>query len=135
MVVGYALYNDLGITEVQKKPIEIYTMAMETTTKNIGNEYRLIKLPINMFDTWTKKIIVCLELIEHRHNILEVNIVRLNEVIIEYSQYYQDSVLKEITRVRKYSYGTYCTFATILNELHIPNHAVEIGMSILDAKE
>lgn len=36
LVVGYKLYNDLGITEHTEKPIVIYTNAMETTTKNIG---------------------------------------------------------------------------------------------------
>ena len=46
MVVGYYMYNKLGITEHNEKPIVIYTSAMETTTKNIGDDYKLIYLDL-----------------------------------------------------------------------------------------
>ena len=42
-VVVYAMYKKYGLTTHQEKPIVIYTGAMETTTKNIGDDYQLIR--------------------------------------------------------------------------------------------
>ena len=50
MVVGYKMYNDLGISTHQELPIVIYTNAMETTTKNIGDKYGLERFNLIMFN-------------------------------------------------------------------------------------
>ena len=70
LVVGYKMYNDLGITEHTEKTIVIYTNAMETTIKNIGDDYKLILFNA-MFDNHIKKLIICLELIENGRSIID----------------------------------------------------------------
>lgn len=127
MVVGYDLYNKLEVTSHKEKPTVIYTMAMDTSTKNIGDDYRLIRFPIFIFDSYTKDLIACLELIENGPNIIGRDFVNFNESLIYLLQNYSNGSLKEISKAHQYKYSTYCTLETLLNELHIENNALEIG--------
>lgn len=54
VVVGYKMYHDLGLTQKNENPIVIYTDAMNTTTKNIGDDYKLILFD-DYFDESKKK--------------------------------------------------------------------------------
>ena len=128
VVVGYKMYNDLGITDYQEKPIIIYTNAMDTSAKNIGDDYKIIHVDITFFDKRVKQLIICLELIQNRNSIKECNIITLDEILIDYLQYYNDINFYEIVKNIHYSYSTIVTLEEILNNLHVPNTAMEIRM-------
>lgn len=49
MVVGYKLFNDLGLTAYSDKKIEIYTNAITTKQKNIG-KFTLKKVELDFTD-------------------------------------------------------------------------------------
>lgn len=127
MVVGYKMYNDLGITSHNEKPIIIYTRAMDTTTKNIGDDYKLVLFDMFMGEA-TKKLIVCLELIENRNNIIGLDLFKMNEVIIEYVKSYSNMALEDILKCHKYQYSTIVTLDECLKNLKIKNHAIDIAI-------
>lgn len=126
LVVGYKLYNDLGITEHAEKPIVIFTNAMETTTKNIGNDYKLILFDA-MFDDNIKKLIICLELIENGRKIIDYDLKRIYEVIQDYLQYYDNFSFETIVENIRYSLSTIATLDELLSKLHVPNRVMEIA--------
>lgn len=130
LVVGYKMYNELCISSHEEKPIIIYTNAMDTTIKNIGNDYKLVLFDM-FIDSWSKKIIICLELIENKNSIIEHDLYRINEILIDYLQYYTDSVLKEILKVHRYQYSTIVTLDELLRNLKIKNRALEIAKNCL----
>ena len=127
MVVGYKMYNDLGITTHTEKPIVIYTNAMDTTTKNIGDDYRLVLFE-SLMDECIKKLIICLELIENKNDIIDRDLYRMNEILIDYLQDYSDSALEEILESHKYQYSTIVTLDECLKNLKIKNHAIDIAI-------
>lgn len=126
LVVGYKMYNEFGITEHTEKPIVIYTNAMETTTKNIGDDYKLILFD-EMFDDHIKKLIICLELIQNGRNIIDYDLKRIYEVLQDYLQYYDDFSFRTIVKNIRYSLSTIATLDELLSKLHVPNMALEIA--------
>lgn len=126
VVVGYKMYNELGITEHIEKPIVIYTNAMETTTKNIGDDYKLILFDA-MFDEDIKKLIICLELIENGRHIIDYDLKRIYEILQDYLQYYDNLSFETIAENIRYSLSTIATLDELLSKLHVPNRALEIA--------
>ena len=126
MVVGYYMYNKLGITDHKEKPIIIYTSAMETSTKNIGDDYKLIYLD-HYYDDGIMKLITCLELIENRHKIIGIDLYKTNEILIKYLKDYYNYELEYILQKHKYQYATIVTLDEMLSHLKIANRALEIA--------
>lgn len=126
VVIGYEMYNELGITNHNEKPIEVLTNAMETTTKNIGENYRLILFK-GYFDKFTKKLIKALEIIENNRKIIELNMFKMNKVLIMQLQYYKDEALENILKNRNYSLTTIKTLQDYLDNLEIENKVSEIA--------
>ena len=127
LVIGYKMYNDLGVSSHTEKPIVIYTNAMDTTTKNIGDDYRLVLFE-SLMDECIKKLIICLELIENKNDIIDRDLYRMNEILIDYLQDYSDSALEEILESHKYQYSTIVTLDECLKNLNIKNHAIDIAI-------
>lgn len=127
LIVGYKMYNELGVSNHEEKPTVIYTNAMDTTMKNIGEDYKLVLFDIFM-DSWMKKLIICLELIENKNDIINRDLYRMNEILIDYLQYYSDSSLEEILNVHMYQYSTLVTLDELLKNLKIKNKVLEIAM-------
>ena len=126
VVVGYKMYNDFGVTDHFEKPIVIYTNAMETTTKNIGDDYKLVLFDAYI-DDHIKKLIISLELIENRTKIINRNLYRINEILIDYLQDYHNDYLETILKNHRYLLSTIYTLEELLNNLHIKNNANEIA--------
>ena len=127
VVVGYHMYNRLGITTHNEKPIIIYTSVMETTTKNIGDDYKLVLFD-TYFDPSVKKLIICLELIENRNKIIGIDLYKTNTILIDYLKSYYDSSLEQILKNHKYQYATIVTLDEMLGHLKIKNKALEIAL-------
>jgi len=126
LVVGGAMYKNYGIINEYEGPIVIYTNAMETTTKNLGDKYTLIRFPVLMFDTAAKRLIEALEIIDNRFKYSGFNQVVAANVIIECLQYYNDMVFKDIIEAHQYQYSTICTLSEMLNNLSIQNRVMDI---------
>lgn len=129
VVVGYVMYNKYGLTTHQEKPIVIYTREMETTTKNIGDDYQLIRYPLFFFDKNFKSLIEALDIIENSSKIIDLDVGQMSNVICDLLQYYKDEVVRELIRYHKYQYSTLCTLERMLNDLHIPNKVMEVIIS------
>lgn len=126
VVVGYKMYNDFGITDHFEKPIVIYTNAMDTTTKNIGDNYKLVLFDAYI-DDYIKKLIISLELIENRAKIINKDLYRINEILIDFLQDYRNDYLETILKNHRYSLSTIYTLEELLKNLHIKNNANEIA--------
>lgn len=126
LVVGYDMYNRYGITGHQEKPTVIYTNAMETETKNIGNEYLLIRFPMVNLDKRPCKVIELLELIEKGPKIIDEDFKVRSEVIIKLAINYDDYYLRVILKAHRYQYSTICALDSVLKELHIKNDAINV---------
>ena len=126
LVVGYAMYNRYGITPYKEKPTVIYTNAMETETKNIGDEYLLIRFPMAVLDKRPCKVIELLELIEKGPKIIGEDFKVRSEVIIKLAINYDDYYLRVILTAHRYQYSTICALDSILKELRIKNDALNI---------
>lgn len=131
LVVGYKLYNDLGITTHQESPIVIYTNAMNTTVKNIGDKYRLELFDLIMFDEHIKKLIICLELIQNKIKIIDVDLFKLASILMDYLQDYHDIDLEMILNKHKYQYSTLISLEELLTKLNIKNRVMDIAREYL----
>lgn len=125
VVVGYDLYNKYEISSYKEKPIIIYTNAMETSTKNIGNDYKLIKFDVS-FGIYITPLVEALEIIENRPNIVDCDLARASEVIAELLSNYLDIFFEEIIKAHKYKYSTICTLENILKSMNKNNKCIEI---------
>ena len=103
---------------------------METTTKNLGDKYTLIRFPILMFDTAVKRLIEALEIIDNRFKYLCFNKVVAANIIIECLQYYNDMVFKDIINAHQCQYSTICTLSEMLNNLSIENKVMDIAKDV-----
>ena len=126
VVVGYKMYNEFEITDYKEKPIVIYTNAMETTTKNLGDDYTLILYPIFPFDESIRKLVQALDILENSDDIIDRDLMTLSRVVGELLQYYDDYSFTDIVKAHHYQYATICTLDRLLNDLHIKNRCLEI---------
>ncbi len=126
MVIGYQMYHDLGIIKYTEGPVEILTNAMQTTTKNVGDGYKLILFK-GFFDKFVKKLIVALEIIENSRNIVDLDWFKMNKTLIMHLQYYKDYAFENILNNRSYSLSTIYTLEEYLKDLQIENKVLEIA--------
>ena len=125
VVVGYDLYNKYDISSHKEKPIIIYTNAMETSTKNIGSDYKLIRFDVS-FGKYTTPLIEALEIIENCPNIIGRNLSRASEVLVNLLDSYFDSTFEDVIKVYKYKYSTICSLESILKSMNRINKIIEI---------
>ena len=120
VVVGYDLYNELGITtQVSKKKL-VYSSMSEEQLKQIGNvvvhKYDLEYTPE------IKTIIKMMEVLHHYRDIQDINgsmmIHALERLVSEYSDEAFDVVQKEIG----YPKWVIAFLREVLNYYHIPNN-------------
>ena len=81
VVVGYDLYNKYEISHHKEKLVIIYTNAMETSTKNIVDDYKLIRFDV-IFGKYTTPLIEALEIIENKASIIDCDLSKAGQVLI-----------------------------------------------------
>lgn len=126
LVVGYDMYNKYNVTSHKQKPTIIYTNAMETTRKNIGDDYILILFDVMVFCACDKRLIEALEILENGPEIIGLDTYWQATALIDLLQNYNNLSFEEIIKAHKYKYSTICTMTNLLEELHINNRALEI---------
>ena len=124
MFSGYAMFNNLEITDSQSEPIEIYTNRISTNVKNIG-KYKLIKIDI----PYTPQIITMITLldcIEKGHSVIDANLIKLHDVIETMAQDYSDVIFTLVIGIIPYHYSTMVTLKELLDNIGIKNDCIGI---------
>ena len=104
---------------------------MNTTVKNIGDKYRLELFDLIMFDEHIKKLIICLELIQNKIIIIDVDLFKLASILMDYLQDYHDIDLEMILNKHKYQYSTLISLEELLTKLNIKNRVMDIALEYL----
>lgn len=129
MLIGYALYNELGITDYNEKEITIYTNSIGTKTKNI-NVIHLKKIDILLFGKVDKSIITVLELLEHGvNNILDCDVIKTINILRRCLLNYNDFVFEDVVDKINYSNATIVKLEEQLNRLGVLNKCIDIFLS------
>lgn len=126
VVVGYTMYNKYKVTEHTQGPIEIYTNAMMTETKNIGDKYILMRFPV-YFSKHAQRLVSALEILENGPDIIGTDLSKralaLKELL---SDDYIDLVLSPIIKNHRYKYSTMVALSSVLSDLGIKNDVLNI---------
>ena len=126
VVVGYTMYNKYKVTEHTQGPIEIYTNAMMTETKNIGDKYILMRFPV-YFSKHVQRLVSALEILENGPDIIGTDLSKralaLKELL---SDDYIDLVLSPIIKNHRYKYSTMVALSSVLSDLGIKNDVLNI---------
>ena len=113
MIIGYSMYNDLGISSHKEETIEIITrMVPNRSHKNIG-KYHLTGADI-LFTDRIRKLIRTLELIEAGNSIQDMDFLKYNEVRSAGFLVYSDAEFDEISKSIRYQYSTVITLDMLL---------------------
>lgn len=129
MVVGYALYNELGLTDYNEKEITIYTNAIGTKTKNTKNIH-LKKVDLPFFSKADRSIIIVLELLEYGfNNIIDCDVIKTINVLQRCLLNYSDFVFEDIVSIINYSNTTVVKLEEQLNRLGVTNKCIDIFLS------
>lgn len=124
MVVGYTLFNNIGLTAHQDDKIEIFTNAIENKQKTIG-DFLLKRVDLE----FTDEIIDLISLLE----ILDVGISMKGADVLSYKRTvellaltYSDENFKKVKKAIKYKYSTIEKLSELLNRLNIENTCLGI---------
>lgn len=114
MVSGYTMFNDLEITDYSPDYNEIYTNRLNVRFKTIGT-YRLTKIDVP-FTPQIVSMITLLDCIEKGYSIIDVNIIRLHEIIDAMAEDYSESAFLMVTQSAPYHYSTIVTLKELLDK-------------------
>lgn len=90
---------------------------METSTKNIGDDYKLIRFDVT-FGKYTTPLIEALEIIENKASIVDCDLVKAGQVLINLLENYLDLFFEDIIKAHKYKYSTICSLENILKSMN-----------------
>ena len=124
MVVGYMLYNSMGISNYHPLITEIYTNAMSSSHKNIEN-YHLTRVDLEFTDE-VIEFVALLELLKDFCNIKACDVLKLDRAIPLFLHRYSDELFEKVIRKIKYPYSVAGMLEKRLAEKRIPNHCIAI---------
>lgn len=124
MVVGYTLFNNIGLTAYQDDKVEIYTNAIANKQKTIG-DFLLKRVDLE----FTDEIVDLISLLE----ILNVGIGMKGADVLSYKRTtellaltYNDKCLNNILAAIRYKYSTILKLNELLVRLNIENSCLDI---------
>lgn len=94
MVVGYTLFNNLGVSTFQDNRIKIYTNAIKSHQKNIGQLF--LKFVDLRFDDSIVYLIALLEKLNMGYDIIDCNYLDYKTVTELLAQSYSDDDFRKI---------------------------------------
>ena len=119
MLVGYGLYNSLGITTQVSKRKELYSSAIKAQTKQIGNVF-IKKVSLK----YTEDIIAIVQLMELLHHYREIQDVNYREMIgcfEQLSQHYNDKSFDLVQKELHYPKWVIASLREVLNYYNVQN--------------
>ena len=124
MVVGYMLYNSMGISNYHPLVTEIYTNAMTSAHKSIEN-YHLSRVELTFTDD-VIEMIALLELLHDYFNIIACSVVKLDSAISLLLNRYSDELFEKVINAKEYPFSVATMLQKKLAEKEISNCCIEI---------
>ena len=119
IVVGYGLYNAIGVTTQVSKRQLVYSSIGEDRQKQIGNiTIRRYELD---YTSEVKSVIQLMELLHHYKEIQDLNTAAMMNSIEKLSQEYSEEAFKNVQKTIGYPKWTIAFLREVLDYHHRPN--------------
>ena len=123
-VIGYELFNRIGLSSYQDDKVEAYTNIITSQQKTIGR-LRLKRADL-FFDDATIDVISLLEILDAGFTINDCDYNTYRNVTELLGQSYSDEIFGKIVPVIKYKYSTIEKLSALLDRIKISNNCIEI---------
>lgn len=123
MLAGYALFNDLGLTDYQDEKIVIYTNTITTKQKNIWG-ILLKKVDLEFTDEIID-LMSLFEILDVGFGIRGGDYVTYRKIVETLAQVYTDDAFKKVISAMHYKYSTIVKLNELLNRLSIENNCLD----------
>lgn len=120
VIVGYSLYNSLGLTTQISKRIEVYSSLIEENVKQIGNIF--IKKVSLTFDDSSLMVIKMLEVLYHYREIEDINNKQFIRFCEAYVKHYNELTTEYIIQQINYPKWTIAFLREVLDYYHVENN-------------
>ncbi|MBE6530445.1 MAG: hypothetical protein E7680_07625 [Ruminococcaceae bacterium] len=124
MLIGYSLFNSIGLTDYEDESIEIYSNAVAANQHNIG--HISIKRFNVKFDGQMIDLISLLEILDAGFEIIGCNYMAYLEIESLLCPSYSDHFFKKVIKAHRYQYSTVLRLSEILKREQISNRCLEI---------
>lgn len=104
MIIGYTLFNNIGLSSYEDDKVEIYTNAIGTQHKTIGNF--VLKYVDLYFDDSIIDLVSLLEILDAGYSIKDCYFEVYTKIVEMFAQSYSDEVFKRIVNAIRYKYST-----------------------------
>lgn len=132
VVIGYSLYNSLGLTTQISKFTEIYSALLEEKIKQIGNI--LLKRYILDYSEKSCLAIQMLEILYHFKEIEDINNAQFIRFCQEYVKKYNEAATDYILQHISYPKWTIAFLREVLNYYHVDNNLSKYLSSLSEYK-
>lgn len=123
MVVGYSLFNKIGLTLYQDERIVIYTNVIMTKQKSIGN--LLLKKVDLIFTDEIIDLVSLLEILDVGFGIRGGDYLTYRNVVELLAKTYTDDNFKQVIGAMRYKYSTIIKLHELLTRLNIKNACLD----------
>lgn len=112
-VVGYSLYNQLGLTTQIAKATEVLSSALDSQTKTIRNI--VVRYSPLRFTDDVKQMVQALDVLQNIEQIQDINYHALVSYTKSIAESYEQSIFEEVIAKQKYQKATIAFLQNILN--------------------
>lgn len=120
ILVGYDLYNYLGITTQVAKHMIIYSSAVEERLKQIGRV--TIKKYVLEYSVEIKNVISMMEIFYHFRDIQDLDMNAMMNCLEKLSKYYKDEAFEKVQKEINYPKWTIAFMKEVLDFYFVPNN-------------
>ena len=124
MVVGYAMFNNIGLTVYQDDKIEIYTNAITSKQKNIGR-FSLKKVDLEFTDGIID-LVSLLEILDVGFSMRGGDYLTYINAVEFLAKAYTDENFRKVRNTIRYKYSTIMKLEELLKRLGIKNSCLTI---------
>ncbi len=128
MIIGYALFNSLGLTSYQDDKIEIYTNAITSNQKTIGN-FLLKRVDLEFTDEMVD-LISLLEILDIGFSMQGSDYLSYKRTIELLVPTYTDEKFSKVVKAIRYQYSTIEKLSELLKRLNRANSCLKIFIEI-----
>lgn len=132
VVIGYSLYNALGLTTQISKYTEIYSALLEEKVKQIGSI--LLKRHILNYSEDSCMAIKMLEILYHYKEIEDINNAQFIKYCQQFASQYNDSIVEYILQHISYPKWTIAFLREVLDYYHVENNLSQYLSSLSEYK-
>lgn len=124
MVVGYTLFNNIGLTAYQDEKVEIYTNAIANKQKTIG-DFLLKRVDLEFTDEIVD-LISLIEILDAGFSMKGADVLSYKRTVELLALTYSDENFTKVNDAIRYKYSTIEKLSELLSRLDIVNTCLEI---------